>query len=72
MINIHNAFKAFFGASLYSVYDPTVFKFAMSSLAIATAILMILHTYVSAQAPSCLPGYEWVRRQLEIKLYGIF
>ena len=43
------------------------------ALAITTAILTILHSYyVSAQAPSCLPGFEWVRRQLERKLYLFF
>ena len=53
---------------------PTVFVMTRA-LAITTSILTILHLfYVSAQAPSCLPGFEWVRRQLasERKLFCFF
>ena len=56
-----------------SLLHPTVFAMPRA-LAISgtTAFLAILHSYVSAQAPPCVPGYEWVRRQLERRLYFFF
>jgi hypothetical protein len=51
---IHNGFKALFPLL-------SKFLFAMSrALGIAVAILTILRSYVSAQAPTCLPGYTAV------------
>ena len=63
---IHNGFKV--PLSLL-----TKFLFAMSrALGIAIAILPILHSYVSAQAPTCLPGYSSVRWQLEGNLINFW
>ena len=69
LVNV-KAFKAPpFGPSPLGPFPwsrPQLTVFVMSrALAVATTILTILQSYhdsyVSAQAPTCLPGYSWVR-----------
>ena len=60
--------KALWLAPPLFAHVPKQRLFAMPrGLIIATAILTISHSYVSAllMPATCLSGYDWVRRQLE-------